>query len=67
MPFFIRKGNQVYREFDLIMGPKWSDITDKTTKIGVLAFTTRKDAQDCVRVLFPNEEVEVSNNLDYKL
>lgn len=67
MPFYIRKGNQVYREFDLIMGPKWSEITDKTTRIGVLAFTTRKDAQECVNEVFPNEQVEICNNLDYKL
>lgn len=66
MSFYIRKGNEVFREIDLVTGPKWSDITDKTTRIQVCAFTTRKDAQDFVKESLVNEQVEIVNNLDYK-
>ena len=66
MSFYIRKGNLVLREIDLVIGPKWSEITDKTSRICICAFTTRKDAQEFVRDELSTEVVEIVNNLDYK-
>lgn len=66
MSFFIRKGNLVLREFDMVLGPRWSEITDQTRRLQVCAFTTRKDAQEYVKELLSTEMVEIVNNLDYK-
>lgn len=63
--YYIRKGNKVFRRYDIITGPMWSEITYKTTRIGVCVFTTRKDAQNFVQENFIGMDVEVSNNLDY--
>lgn len=66
MPFYIRKGNEVFREIDLITGPKWSEINGMTSRIQVSAFTTRRDAQDFAKESLSGEQVEICNNLDYK-
>lgn len=64
MPYYIRKGNSVYRDTDLVLGNQWSQITSETNRLVVSTFTTRRDAQIHLKQIGEVEAV-VINNLDF--
>jgi hypothetical protein len=64
MPYYIRKGNSVYKDTDLSIGNRWSAITPETNRLVVSEITTLIDAQIHLK-LIGEVEAKVSNNLDY--
>lgn len=62
--YFIRKHNSVYNGVDIAIGIRWSDITDKTKQLPVIAFTTRKDAGEQLAII-NDPDAMITNSLDY--
>lgn len=70
MPYYIRYENKVLADIadDYIV---WSEIDENTSRLVVSSFTSRKDAQKCLKQIAENNiqeaiGAEISNNLDYK-
>jgi hypothetical protein len=62
--YFIRDKNKVYSGMAPVDGVNWSEITPQTKQLPVIAFTTRKDANEQL-VKIKEPLAIVSNNLDY--
>lgn len=65
--FFIRSGNKVVSGIALSVCLELDEITPTTKFVPVLAFTTRKDAEEFLATIVSDLKFEVSNNLDYQL
>lgn len=67
MPYYIRKGNEIYKD-QQSGNHLWSPITGETSRLIVSSFTTRSDANKYVLENFTQEEYKsllISNNLEY--
>ncbi len=65
MPYYIRKGNDIYRD-KIDNTHMWSPINGETSRLVVSSFTTRADATNYILDEQLNcDDVMISNNLEY--